>query len=141
MAMPKPSELLPHRSPMLMLSEIVACTQERLTARAVVSADNPLLQNGRLPGYAALEMLAQACGLLLGTAQPGRESGPGAIVSVREMQVHVASIALGETLIIETECLGSNDNSAMFRGNVRQDERGVLDATLTVIRFPEGGMR
>lgn len=142
MAMPEPAALLPHRRPMLMVSGIDTCDAQRLTARAEVREDNPLLQDGLLPGFAALEMLAQACGLFLGmTQEQQRSQGPGAIVSVRDMRVHVAALALGAQLTVETECLGGSGDAAMFRGKVREGENVVLEATLTVSRFPEGGMR
>jgi len=141
MTMPNPATLLPHREPMLMVSNITGMDGDRLTAQAVVQEGNPLLQDGRLPGHAALEMLAQASGLFLGLAQAGQEVRPGAIVSVRDMQVHIDWLQPGARLTVETECLGSSGAAAMFRGSVKEGDATVLDAMLTVSSFPEGVTR
>lgn len=142
--MPDPAALLPHRWPMLMVSGVNAYDGHHLTAQATIASDNPLLHDGLLPGHAALEMLAQACGLYLGLAQQehgGVPAGPGAIVSVRDMRVYVAALPAGSQLIVETEYLGGSGDAAMFRGSVREGEVIALEATLTVTRFPKGGMR
>ena len=129
--------MLPHQKPMLMVSEIVAHDDQTLTARATIDADNPLLESGQFPGHGALELLAQASGLFLGLQFSG-EVRPGAIVSVRDMQVHTPWLPANETLMVETRLLGGGDSAAMFHGKVMHHQSMVMEATLTVSSFPEG---
>jgi len=132
--------MLPHRKPMLLVSEVLTYNAHGLTALASIHDDNPLLELGQFPGHAALEMLAQASGLLLGLRCAG-EVRPGAIVSVRDMQVHVARLFPGDQMKIETNFLGGIESAAMFKGAVMQGETPVLEATLTLSQFPEGVMQ
>ena len=66
---PKPSALLPHRAPILMVDEILDYEAGNfLIARKFIAEDNPFFQ-GHFPGYPILpgvilvEMMFQACGL------------------------------------------------------------------------------
>ncbi len=131
--------MLPHRKPMLMVSKITAYDDQTLTAQGRIDADNPLLVEGRFPGHGGLELLAQASGLFLGTRFSG-EARPGAIVSVRDMQVHMPWLAVNDSLTIETRFLGGSESAAMFQGQVLQNQSVVMEATLTVSSFPEGGI-
>jgi len=129
--------MLPHRKPMLMLTSLLEYNNDSLSAAAVIEADNPLLHNGQLPAHATLELIAQASGLFLGLN--GEESnGPGAIVSVRNMQVYDALIETGTMLSIDTRCMGRSGQAAMFNGRVHCNQETVLTATLTVSSFPTG---
>ncbi|MDX8389313.1 MAG: hypothetical protein R8M38_02370 [Mariprofundaceae bacterium] len=131
--------MLPHQKPMLMVSEIVAYDDQCLTARAMIAEDNPLLENRLFPGHGALELLAQASGLFLGLHFAG-EARPGAIVSIRDMKIHIPWLPAKESLMIETKFLGGNENAAMFQGQVMHHQSVVMEATLTVSIFPEGVM-
>jgi len=131
--------MLPHQKPMLMVSEIVTYDDQSLTARATIDEDNPLLDSGRFPGHGGLELLAQASGLFLGLQFAG-EARPGAIVSVRDMQVHTPWLSVNDSLTIETRFLGGSESAAMFQGRVMHHQSVVMEAMLTVSSFPEGGM-
>ena len=132
--------MLPHQKPMRMVSEIVAHNDDSLTATAIIDDDNPLLEQGAFPGHAALELLAQASGLFLGLRFAG-ETRPGAIVSIRNMQVHTPQLNVGKALTIETRFLGGSETAAMFQGRVISDETVAMEAMLTVSSFPEGVMQ
>ena len=136
---PDVTAMLPHQKPMLMVSEIVTHDDQTLTARATIDEDNPLLESGRFPGHGGLELLAQASGLFLGVRFAG-EARPGAIVSVRDMQVHSPWIEANESVTIESRFLGGSESAAMFQGQVIHQQSVVMEAMLTVSSFPEGGM-
>ena len=131
--------MLPHQKLMLMVTEIVTYDDHRLTARATIDEDNPLLESSKFPGYGGLELLAQASGLFLGLQFAG-EVRPGAIVSVRDMQVYTAWIEVNESLTIETRFLGGSERAAMFQGQVLHQQAVVMEAMLTVSSFPEGSI-
>jgi len=131
--------MLPHQRPMRMVTEILTHSGDSLTALAFISKDNPLLQRNTFPGYATLELLAQASGLFLGLCFV-EKPGPGAIISIRGMKVHIAWLDIDEPLKIEIRFLGGNENTAMFKGCVMRKKVVVLEATLTVSRFREGVM-
>jgi len=132
--------MLPHRKPMLMISEVLSYDEEKLLALSLIDTSNPLLQAGKFPGYGCLELLAQASGLFLGLRSTNKEESvaPGAIISVRGMEVMQNWLLIDKPMHIETNFLGGSDYTAMFRGNVYQAGKVVMQATLTVSSFPEG---
>jgi len=133
----KLESMLPHRKPMLMISDILKSSEQQLTALSCIDMDNPLLQDGRFPGYGCLELLAQASGLFLGLNMQGK-AAPGAIISVRDMNIHKPWLVIDDSIYIETNLLGGSGSAAMFHGFVRQCNHLVMEATLTVSTFPEG---
>lgn len=135
--------MLPHRRPMLMVGRVLAHDERSLAASANIDPDNPLLLDGRLPGHAGLELIAQASGLLLGLIYEGEGSDgvvrPGAIVAVRGMQVNVPWLEANAPITIETEMMGGDEAAAMFDGRVTCADEVAMEATITVSTFPEGG--
>lgn len=132
--------MLPHRQPMLMVSEVLSYDDEQLIASSLIDISNPLLQAGKFPGYGCLELLAQASGLFLGLRSTNKEANaaPGAIVSVRDMEVIQSWLSIDQPMHIETNFLGGSDRAAMFQGKVYQAGEVVMQSTLTVSSFLEG---
>jgi len=132
--------MLPHRKPMLMISEILSYDEQGLEASSLIEAANPLLQDdGRFPGFATLELLAQASGLFLGLNLDG-SAAPGAIVSVRNMQIYKSNLGIDKPIHVKVNFLGGSGSAAMFQGLAYQEDVLVSDATLTVSQFKEGEM-
>ncbi|MEJ2608852.1 MAG: hypothetical protein P8179_01930 [Candidatus Thiodiazotropha sp.] len=130
--------MLPHRKPMLMIDQVLERNERSLVTSARIDKDNPLLQGGRLPGHAGLELIAQASGLLLGLTHEG-EAKPGAIIAIRGMQVNIPWLEANALITIETEILGGGEAAAMFHGRVLLNGNAAVEATITVSTFFEGG--
>jgi len=126
--------MLPHRKPMLMITEVISCHASQLHAKSHIDAENPLLENGRFPGYACLELLAQASGLFL-ALNMGGDAKPSAIVSVRHMHIEQAWLDIEDDIHIETEFLGGSGSAAMFSGRIFQVHTPIMQATLTISQF------
>lgn len=120
-----------------MVGQVLGHDAQRLTATARIDRNNPLLQDGRLPGHAGLELIAQASGLFLGLTFRG-EARPGAIVTVRDMQVNVPWLDARNEITIETGLIGGDEAAAMFQGHVMVDGEVAVEATVMVSSFPEG---
>jgi len=131
--------VLPHRPPLLMISGVATHDAHGLTATGRVDRDNPLLQDGALPGHAGLELIAQASGVWLGLSRKG-EAGPGAIVTVRDMRVHLPWLDSQEKITVESAFLGGDERAAMFRGTVFVKGDVAVEATIMVGTFAAGGM-
>ncbi|MDQ6993880.1 MAG: hypothetical protein Q9M31_10420 [Mariprofundus sp.] len=130
------ASMLPHRAPMLMITKLLTHDKQKIIALASIDANNPLLQKGRFPGYASLELLAQTSGLFLGLKFTAN-TAPGAIIALRNMEIYVPFIPCGETLIIESTFLGGSQHAAMFEGTVLIGKRVVMKASITLSLFPE----
>lgn len=134
--------ILPHRAPMLMISDIVTKGDSTIHCRVCIKKDNPFLNEGILPGFVCLELVAQTAGIFLGVdalSQPtAKTPDSGAIVSVREMKVFPQAIGLGVVLDVTVKFLGGNQQAAMFSGKVLLDDCELFAAKVTVAMFDEG---
>lgn len=137
-AHPDPRQLLPHRSPMLMIDQVHACDSEWVRCSGRIEPDNPLLQDGLFPSYSAVELLAQACGILLGVrggviGQPR----PGAIAQIKQFKASDRAVPVGSLLEIEANYNGGNASVALFDGQVMLEQQLLLKATLMIALLPE----
>ena len=84
---------LPHESPMILLETLVSISPEEVVAQVSVSADgvlSPFLTvEGDLPGWYAIEMMAQAIGVWSGWhgMQNGRPPLLGMLLGVRGFEI------------------------------------------------------
>jgi predicted hotdog family 3-hydroxylacyl-ACP dehydratase len=101
-------ELTPHAPPMLLIDEVLACSRDRVNARATVKADGLFFQPGRgLPGYVGFEILAQAIAAYDGwmRRQEGDKPTIGFLLGCRKYQCAVEWFAAGDVLEIEADSL------------------------------------
>ena len=131
------STRLPHRAPMLMLTEVVQQQADNIHCRGIIRADNPMLEHGQFPATAAIEPLAQAAGLLLGERTPGEASRPGAIVQIKTFQAEVISIPIGAEIQVHARYLAGSADAAMFEGEVSMGSQTILSAELMIALLPE----
>lgn len=131
-----PEHALPHRGAMRLIDRLLEADDTHIRCAARIRADNPLLVAGRLPAHAGIELLAQACGLLLG-ARGGHDDPPpaGAIAQVKSFRVRGPDLAVGAGLEIRARFEGGSDQAALFTGEVRHHDRTVLEASLMIARL------
>ncbi|MDX8378025.1 MAG: hypothetical protein R8L53_08400 [Mariprofundales bacterium] len=131
--------LLPHRTPMLMISDIVTKGDTKIHCRACIKKDNPFLNEGILPSFICLELVAQAAGIFLGIDALEHSNiklpDSGAIVSVRDMNIHAQAIRLGMVLDVTANFLGGNQQAAMFSGQVLFDNCLLFEIKVTIALF------
>lgn len=94
-----PGDYLPHDAPMLLLEEVVSVADETATCHVTVSANSvlaPFLDpDGNLPGWFALELMAQTIGVWSGwhRQQHGQASiALGMVLGARELVLSLIHI-------------------------------------------------
>jgi len=133
-----PQALLPHRPPMLMISEVVYCDQDRAHCRALIQPDNPLLFDSLFPGVGGIELLAQASGILLAIRLGGEGAGrPGVIAQIKSFETSTGSVPVGAGLDIHTNFRGGNEMVAMFDGQVMWQQEPLFEGSLMITLLPE----
>lgn len=101
-------ELTPHAPPMLLIDEVLSCTDMRVHARARVRGDGLFFQKGRgLPSYVGFEIMAQAIAAYDGWVRRAKGEKPtlGFLLGCRRYQTSVDWFAEGETLEIVASSL------------------------------------
>ena len=133
---PDLAALLPHAPPMLMVSELLRHDGERIECRATISADNPLLVDGRVPPYGGLEILAQAAGVLLGLRhreRGDRRTPRGAIVQVKSFSLSEIDLPTGSRVHAWATLLGDSPDAAVFEGETSVDGQVFFRGSLMLM--------
>jgi predicted hotdog family 3-hydroxylacyl-ACP dehydratase len=131
---PPVGSLLPHRDPALLVRVVTERAPEELTCIAVIPGDHPLVQDGRAPGFLAIEMAAQAAAALEALARaPDAPPGPriGYLVGVREATFHLADLPAGWPLRVTVRPAGSAPPLAVYEAWVELDGAPALTATIS----------
>lgn len=107
-----PGDYLPHDAPMILLEEVLEVGEESARCRVAVSHQgvlSPFLDAaGNLPGWYALELMAQSIGVWSGwhRQQRGEESiALGMVLGARELTCEAGSFPAGAVLDIHITLL------------------------------------
>lgn len=142
-----PTEYLPHDAPMLLLEKVVSVTDDAAACEVTVTESGvlePFIDaQGNLPGWYALELMAQTVGVWSGwhRKQCGQDSiSLGMVLGARELICHAgllpanAKLTIMVKLLMQDERFGSfecainvgNDTLATGRVNTFQPTREEL---------------
>ncbi|ARJ41804.1 3-hydroxy-fatty acyl-ACP dehydratase [Pantoea alhagi] len=127
-----PVAYLPHDAPMLLLEEVVGVTDNTAHCRAVVSSDGvlqPFLDaQSNLPGWYALELMAQTVGVWSGWQRQrnGQQSiALGMVLGARELICAAGHFPGGATLDIDVSLLMQDERFGSFDCTIRIDKETV----------------
>ena len=128
---------LPHQGAMNLLESVVGWDEAAITARATNHREggHPLRRDGMLPATAGIEYGAQAAAAH-GALVTGRRSGPGFLVSVRGIVLHVRRLDdVTDDLDVVAERLGGDDAGVLYRFDVASSGRVLVEGRVAVA-FP-----
>jgi predicted hotdog family 3-hydroxylacyl-ACP dehydratase len=131
-AYPPIRELVPHRSPMLVLEEVLQHHDRTIVCRARVEAGSPFVRDGVMPAVTLLEHMAQATAAWLGLralARGGR-IGPGVLGGSRQVELDVDELRVGDELEVRAEHIWGEGQVASFSCEVLR--RGIRVAAARV---------
>ncbi|HBR7308214.1 TPA: 3-hydroxy-fatty acyl-ACP dehydratase [Klebsiella aerogenes] len=116
-----PGAYLPHESPMLLLEEVINVTDETATCGVTVSPHGvlaPFLDaKGNLPGWFALELMAQTVGVWSGwhRQQRGQTSiALGMVLGARELVCATGCLPGGKALSVTVKLLMQDERFGSF---------------------------
>jgi predicted hotdog family 3-hydroxylacyl-ACP dehydratase len=135
---PAPADLLPHAPPALLLRAIVAAGEEGVVAVAEVSPGHPLVKDGRLSTFLALEAAAQAAAALEAL---GRREAPGPrigyLVGIRDARFAVPSLPAGRPLRVAARLEGSAFPLSRYAVAVGEAGREVATGVISTFLLTE----
>lgn len=138
-----PTEYLPHDAPMLLLESVHSVTAESAVCRVTVSPQGvlaPFLNTaGDLPGWYALELMAQTVGIWSGwhRQQKGQESiSLGMVLGARELVCAAGCFPASSLLTITVTLLMQDERFSSFECAILTDEETL--ATGRVNTFQPG---
>ncbi|WP_449554958.1 ApeP family dehydratase [Lelliottia amnigena] len=124
-----PVEYLPHDAPMLLLETVESVTDESAVCHVAVSSKGVLApflnSDGELPGWYALELMAQTVGVWSGwhRHQQGQSSiALGMVLGARELVCADGHFAAGETLTITVKLLMQDERFGSFECTITAND-------------------
>lgn len=134
-------KLLPHRKPMIVLSDIesIDIKNGTLTARIDIKETDILFDAylRGVPTYSAVEYMAQAIGCFVGhyDLSQNKKPGIGFVLGSRKLEVFEPVLMLGNTYFIDVKALFVDDDIASFDCLIyTQEKQKIATAILNAYR-------
>lgn len=125
-----PSDYLPHDAPMLLLEHVINVTDGSATCCVMVSTNSPLAPfldaGGNLPGWFAIELMAQTVGVWSGwhRYQQGQEAiSLGMLLGARELTCATGILPAEKMLFINVNQLMNDDRFGSFECTIDIDHK------------------
>lgn len=120
--------LLPHRPPMILLDEVVACVDDYAEARVTIRRDAPFFDAAldAMPAWVGIEYMAQTIALWGGDQQlrSGREIKVAFLLGTRAYRSNVAQFPPGALLSVRVDAL-YGEESGLGAFGCRIDGPGI----------------
>ncbi len=136
-----PGAYLPHKPPMLLLEEVVNVTDETATCRVTVSPHGVLAPfidaEGNLPGWFALELMAQTVGVWSGwhRQQQGQTSiSLGMVLGARELVCAAGYLPGGKALSITVKLLMQDERFGSFECAITADDEELASGRVNTFQ-------
>jgi len=129
--------LLPHRPPALFVTAVSEDSDDAVTCFGQIPSGHPSVCNGFAPSTMAVEMAAQAAGVLMGIRHLSEDPGSlpprlGYLVSVRDMKIGVMAVPADHPLQVRVTLTATFGAMAMFFVRVDLDKDLVVEGHLGV---------
>ncbi|MRS16370.1 3-hydroxy-fatty acyl-ACP dehydratase [Enterobacteriaceae bacterium RIT691] len=116
-----PGHYLPHDAPMMLLETVVSVTDEKAICRVTVNRSGVLApfinDNGNLPGWYALELMAQTVGVWSGWHRQQRGEAQislGMVLGARELKCAAGELPANALLEITVSLLMQDERFGSF---------------------------
>ncbi|MFK3704274.1 putative hotdog family 3-hydroxylacyl-ACP dehydratase [Raoultella sp. BIGb0138] len=136
-----PGDYLPHDAPMLLLEEVLDVTDETAICQVKVAAGGvlaPFLDaNGDLPGWFALELMAQTIGVWSGWHRRRRGQSSialGMVLGARELVCAAGVLPAGKTLTIAVSLLMQDERFGSFECTLRSGEETLATGRINTFQ-------
>lgn len=132
------ADLLPHRSPMMLIDEVLAVDVDHAITRCVVDSSWPLVANGVAHPLIMIELAAQTAGVCNGWDRiqtKGLDSDQmGWLVGIKKADFFIASLPVGISVIVRAENTHNFENLRQVSCELHQNEALIGNATLQLFQ-------
>ena len=134
MTLPPPAQVLPHQPPMILIDELLASSDDSLSARVRLRDDSPFVEDGRVSSLVAIEYMAQTIAALAGLHKRARGEPikRGYLLGCRELKLPVAELRAGDELTVLVRQTWTTEELGHFDCSVSRGEELVAAGVLSV---------
>jgi len=133
------ASLLPHSGAMILLDKVCQFDEDGLTALATVKPCPYSQEDGSLPPWLGLELMAQAVGAWAGcrAKQAGKPVDLGFLLGTRRYQCVIEQLPLGVELTVSAQrSLIDSSGMAVFECTLSENGRLLAEARLNIYQPP-----
>ena len=132
-------DFIPHREPILIISEVIELNEESGITGAVVKSSWPLYDGNGVNSLVLIEAIAQTAALIEGykKKKQGKGGVKGWLVGIKSAEFKQASIPVDTRLVIAVKSLYSFDNYGVIEGTVKSGNDLLVLAILQALRMDD----
>jgi predicted hotdog family 3-hydroxylacyl-ACP dehydratase len=133
-------DYIPHREPILIISEVIEINEEFAITGAVVKSSWPLFDGEGVNSLVIIEAIAQTAALVEGykKKKQGKAGVKGWLVGIKSAEFKQASLPVDTRVVITVKSLYSFDNYGVIEGTVKCGNDVVAVAVLQALRMDDG---
>lgn len=136
MVYPDLQTILPHRPPMILIDELVACSEREVACVVTVREGAPFVADGRVPALISIEYFAQTVAAFFGWR--GRDNPEafslGMLLGTRELDLRADYFAVGDVLTITGKEQWGSGQLASFACEVLRGDEVLARAAISVLQ-------
>lgn len=131
-------DLLPHRNPMMLITEVLSVDSNHAVTRCVVDSSWPLVTNGAAHPLIMVELAAQTAGVCNGWDRiqtKGLDSEQmGWLVGIKQAEFFIDSLAVGSSIIVRVENTYNFENLRLVSCELHQNDILIGNAMLQLFQ-------
>lgn len=143
-----PVNYLPHRPPMILIDRVLEVTENSAVCESYVNAEgvlkNFLNENGELPSYFTIELIAQTVGVWSGyLAKLHNIDIPpmGMVLGARDLKYPKDHFDKGSALKIKVQKLMDDGAVASFDGEISTEDKSIASGRVNLIRVTDDDLK
>lgn len=132
-------DFIPHREPILIISEVIEINEESAITGAVVKSSWPLYDGNAVNSLVLIEAIAQTAALVEGykKKKQGKAGVKGWLVGIKSAEFKQETLPVDTILVIAVKSLYSFDNYAVIEGTVKCGDDVLAVAVLQALRMDD----
>jgi len=132
-------ELIPHREPIRIISEVIEITDDFAIAGAVVKSSWPLFDGDGVNSLVLIEAIAQTAALVEGykKKKQGKPGVKGWLVGIKSAEFKQAKIPVNTRVFVSVKSMYSFDNYGVIEGTVKCGNDVSVVAVLQALRMDD----
>lgn len=137
MAYPALHTILPHRPPMILIDELLECSEYEVVCGVTVREGEPFVADGRVPALISVEYFAQTVAAFFGYRASDRsEPFMGLLLGARALELSVDYFQVGDALRVAGRLAWTGGDLAQFVCELRRGNEVVARAAINVLQTP-----
>jgi len=132
-------DLIPHREPIRIISEVIEIADDIAITTAVVKSSWPLFDGDGVNSLVLIEAIAQTAALIEGykKQKQGKPGVKGWLVGIKNAEFKQAKITVNTRLVVSVKSMYSFDNYGVIEGTVKSGDDVLVAAVLQALRMDD----